>query len=152
VITGGAISPFCEQAAFFGYWQATLERELTPAVAIIAAALAFALLPHPPAAAALWIKVPFFFLTGLTFSLMAYYARSILPGLALHFVALLAFFVVVWPGDRTRPLVMEVGIDGWFCTHVAQFVGCSVVAVWAFRRLSHLAASVDRDATSATKN
>jgi hypothetical protein len=143
VVMGGAISPLCEQAAFFGYWQVMLEREFAPAVAIVGAAITFALLPHPPAAAALWIKLPFFWLTGLTFSLMAYYAQSILPGLALHFVALLTFFVVVWPGDRTRPLVMDAGISGWFIAHLAQFVIGSAMAIWAFRRVSAFEVSVD---------
>lgn len=144
VVMGAAISPFCEQAAFFGYWQVTLEREVGPASAIIGAALTFALLPHPPAAAALWIKLPFFFLTGLTFSLMAYYARSILPGLALHFVALFTFFVLIWPADRTRPLVLEGGHTAWFWMHVAQVIGCSALTVWGFRRSSQVAGSVDR--------
>lgn len=138
VITGAAISPLCEQAAFFGYWQATLERELAPRSAITIAALTFAALPHPPAQVALWIKLPFFFFTALTFSLMSYYARSILPGLVVHFVALFMFFALVWPADLTRPLVTEVGITWWFVAHLAQIVGCSMLALWAFRRLCQM--------------
>lgn len=157
VAMGAAISPLCEQAAFFGYWQVTLERELAPQAAIIVAALTFAVLPHPPFHAALWAKLPFFFLTGLTFSLMAYYSRSIIPGLGVHVVALLTFFLFVWPGDRTRQLVTDVGPTGWFWAHVAQTIGFAALAFYAFWRVRWTATSADgarrrRDESSPTRS
>ena len=143
VAMGAAISPLCEQAAFFGYWQVTLERELAPAAAIIIAAITFAVLPHPPFHAALWVKLPFFFFTGLTFALMAYATGSILPGLGVHAVALFTFFVFVWPADRTRPLVTDSGPTGWFWVHLAQMVVCAALAWYAFRRVRRISGSPD---------
>jgi membrane protease YdiL (CAAX protease family) len=138
VVTGAAISPLCEQAGFWGYWQATLERVFSPITAIVGTALVFALIPHPPGEAPLWPKWVFFFLTGSTFSVMAYLTDSILPGLAVHAAALFTFFVLVWPQDAHRPLVAEAGADAWVSIHIAQALLFSVLAAWAFQRLRRL--------------
>ena len=135
VAAGAAISPLCEQAGLWGYWQVALEREFSGPTAIIVTAAVFAVLPHPPVTTALWPKWILFFLAGLTFSTMAYLTDSILPGLAVHGVALLVFFVFVWPYDPQRRLIFEAGTDGWLWTHVAQAAIFSVLAWWAFRRL-----------------
>jgi membrane protease YdiL (CAAX protease family) len=134
--TGAAISPLCEQVGLWGYWQPALEQRYSGPAAIVVTAIAFALLPHPPVPAPLWPKWVFFFLTGLMFSRMAYLTDSILPGLAVHMVSLLIFFVLVWPSDPHRPLVVEAGSSGWLWLHIAQAVTFSIAAVWAFRRLS----------------
>jgi membrane protease YdiL (CAAX protease family) len=135
VLMGALISPLCEQAGLFGYWQTALEREFAPPVAVLLAAIAFAVLPHPPAHAPLWVKLPFFFFTGMTFSLMAYYTQSIVPALAIHIAGLFMFFVFVWPADRTRPLIRDVGTNASLWTHVAQALIFSALAAWTFRRL-----------------
>jgi membrane protease YdiL (CAAX protease family) len=138
VATGAAISPLCEQAGLWGYWQVALEREYSAGIAIAVTAIAFALLPHPPAAAPLLPKCLFFVLTGLTFSVIAFLTNSILPGLAVHVVSLLTFFVFVWPFDPQRSLVADAGIDGWLRLHIAQAVVFSIAALWAFRRLTEV--------------
>jgi membrane protease YdiL (CAAX protease family) len=135
VLMGALISPLCEQAGLFGYWQTALEREFAFPIPVLLAAIAFAVFPHPPAHAPLWVKLPFFFFTGLTFSLMAYYTKSIVPALAIHIVGLFMFFVFVWPADRTRPLIHDVGTNAWLWTHVAQAVIFSALAAWMFGRL-----------------
>lgn len=133
--TGAAISPLCEQVGVWGYWQVALEQRYSGRAAIVVTAIAFALLPHPPAPAPLWPKWLFFFLTGLMFSTMAYLSDSILPGLAVHVVSLLIFFVLVWPFDGQRPLAVEAGSNRWLWLHFAQAVAFSIAAGWAFRRL-----------------
>ena len=145
VATGAAVSPLCEQAGLWGYWQVALEREFSGLTAIVVTAIVFALLPHPPLHTALWPKWLFFFLAGLTFSTLAYVTDSILPGLAVHGVALLTFFVLVWPYDPQRRLVFEAGTDGWFWAHIAQVVVFSSFAYWAFRRLRQVSACGNRD-------
>lgn len=135
VVAGAAISPLCEQAGLWGYWQRALERDFSTPTALFVTAIAFAVLPHPPLPAPLWPKWLFFFLTGLTFAMMASLTDSILPGLAVHGVALLTFFVLVWPSDPGRRLVLESGPDGWFWSHAAQAVLFTGAACWAFRRL-----------------
>jgi membrane protease YdiL (CAAX protease family) len=133
--TGAAISPLCEQAGLWGYWQVALEQRYSGTVAIVVTAIVFGILPHPPAAAPLWPKVAFFFMTGLLFSTTAYLSDSVLPGLAVHMVSLLTFFVLVWPLDPQRPLVGVDGANGWLWLHIAQTVVFSIAAVWALRRL-----------------
>ena len=96
---GMLISPLCEQAGIWGYLQAGLERHVSGTTAVIVTALVFALLPHPPAGMELVPRVLFFFLVGLIFSTMAYLTNSILPGLPVHALGLLVFFVLVWPDD-----------------------------------------------------
>lgn len=144
VATGAAISPICEQAGLWGYWQVALEREFSGMAAVLVGALTFAVLPHPPVQAALWPKWIFFFLSGLTFATLAYMTDSILPGLAVHGAALLIFFLFVWPYDPQRRLVFEGGADRWLWTHLAQAIIFSVLACWAFWRLRQVTTRIDR--------
>jgi membrane protease YdiL (CAAX protease family) len=138
VAMGALISPLCEQAGIWGYWQEALERRRSGATAVAVTSLAFALLPHPPADMAFVPKVIFFFLAGLIFSTTAYLTNSILPAIPVHVLGLLAFFVLVWPNDPARPLVATSGTDFWFWIHVAQVVVFTALAVWAFSRLARL--------------
>jgi membrane protease YdiL (CAAX protease family) len=46
---GALISPLCEQAGIWGYWQGVLERRCSGTTAIVVTSVVFALLPHPPA-------------------------------------------------------------------------------------------------------
>ena len=80
----------------------------------------------------------FFFLTGLTFSAMAYFTKSILPAVPVHAIGLLVFFVGVWPFDPGRPLILTAGADAWFWIHVAQSIVFAASACWAFRKLATL--------------
>jgi hypothetical protein len=135
---GALISPLCEQAGIWGYWQESAERRWSPATAMVVTALLFALGPHPPAGAPFVPKLLFFFATGLTFSAMAYYTRSILPAIPVHAIGLLVFFVGVWPFDPERPLVLDAGTDAWFWIHVAQLIVFAALASWAFSTLATL--------------
>ena len=136
VAMGALISPLCEQAGMWGYWQGGLERRWSGATAIVVTSVTFALGPHPPAGMALVPKVMFFFLTGLTFSTMAYLTNSILPAIPVHVLGLLMFFVLVWPHDPERRLVPASGADVWFWIHVAQVVVFAALACWAFVMLA----------------
>jgi membrane protease YdiL (CAAX protease family) len=140
VTMGALVSPICEQAGIWGYCQTRLERNFPPLFAVLASALLFGLLPHPPMHAALLPKLLFFCLTGLTFSLMAGLTNSILPGLVVHIGGILSFFVLVWPGDPARGLVTQNGIDAWFAIDVAQVVVFAALAMAAFMRVPKLAA------------
>jgi hypothetical protein len=63
----------------------------------------------PPVGGLPWpTKIAFFFLTGLVFALLADLTNSILPGLVVHVIGLLAFFTLIWPNDPARPLTDSV--------------------------------------------
>jgi membrane protease YdiL (CAAX protease family) len=132
---GALISPICEQAGVWGYGQSMLRREFTASTAVVLTALIFAVAPHPPFQVPLLPKIAFFFLTGLPFAVLAELTNSILPGLAVHVLGLLAFFTFIWPNDPTRRLVSDGGPDVWFYAHVAQFIVFALLAVVVFSRL-----------------
>jgi len=135
VAMGALISPICEQAGIWGYGQMMLRREFGVSTAIVLSALVFAIAPHPPFHVPLLPKIAFFFLTGLTFSLLAERTNSILPGLTVHILGLLAFFTLIWPSDPGRRLLKDGGADVWFFAHVAQVVFFALLAIIAFSRL-----------------
>ncbi len=138
VTMGALVSPVCEQAGIWGYCQTRLEREFPVLFAVVITPLIFALPPHPPMHAALLPKLLLFYLTGFTFSLMAYLTSSILPGLVVHIGGILSFFVLVWPSDPARSLVTENGIDVWFVIHVAQVAVFTALATAVFMRLPNV--------------
>jgi membrane protease YdiL (CAAX protease family) len=136
VLMGAAISPLCEQAGIWGYWESALLQRYSPATAVIVSAATFALLPHPPNQAPFWAKLIFFFLTGLIFSVLSYLCRSILPGVILHFLALFVFFVYVWPHDSARRLFSQGSGHNSVYLNLAQTALFAALSVLAFRRLS----------------
>jgi hypothetical protein len=83
----------------------------------------------------LFPKLFVYFLAGVAIGVPAYLTKSILPGIAVHIIADLTFFTLIWPHDTTRRLVVEGGADAWFWIHVAQAVIFTALAVAAFSRL-----------------
>jgi Type II CAAX prenyl endopeptidase Rce1-like len=133
---GALTSPICEQAGIWGYGQTILRREFTASSTIVLSALIFAVAPHPPFHVPLLPKLAFFFLTGLTFAVLAELTNSILPGLTVHILALLSFFTLIWPNDPARRLVRDGGADIWFYAHLAQVVVFTLLAIVVFFRLA----------------
>jgi hypothetical protein len=93
----------------------------------------------------LWPKLVFYFSTGAMLSVTAYLTKSILPGLTIHIVGLLTFFVLAFPHDTTRRLVSEGGADGLFWIHVAQAIVFTALAAISF---VHLASVTAREGVS----
>jgi membrane protease YdiL (CAAX protease family) len=139
IVMGSVVSPLMEQAGIWGYCQVMLEREFPGPVAVVLTAIVFAILPHPPMHSVLWPKLVFYFLTGAMLSVTAYLTKSILPGLVIHIVGLLTFFVLVFPHDTTRRLLSEGGADGLFWIHVAQAIVFTALATLSFVRLAGVA-------------
>ena len=97
-----------------------LNEKFRAPAAIVIVSIVFALGPHPPGGAVLWPKLVFYFLTSVTFGVMALLTDSILPGLVVHILGDLAFFTLVWPDDSARPLARDTGAYPWFWLHAAQ--------------------------------
>jgi membrane protease YdiL (CAAX protease family) len=133
---GALISPICEQAGIWGYGQTMLRREFPASAAMLISALIFAVAPHPPFHVPLLPKIAFFFLTGLIFAVLAELTNSILPGLVVHVIGLLAFFTLIWPNDPARRLVSGGGADIWFYGHAAQVVVSALITRLAFSGLA----------------
>jgi len=120
IAMGSLLGPLLEQAGFWGYCQGMLEEEFTGPAAIVMSSVLFAILPHPPVNSALWPRLTFYFLAGVTFGMMAWLTNSILPGVLVHIAGDLSFFTLVWPYDAARPLIGEGGPDAWFWIHATQ--------------------------------
>jgi membrane protease YdiL (CAAX protease family) len=133
LVMASLVSPFTEESAFRGYCQVILEREFRGPTAVLISSVFFAL-AHVTQGF-LWPKLFVYFLAGLVFGVTAYLTASILPGMAVHVVADLTFFALVWPYDTKRQLVWEGGANRWFWLHVAQAIIFTVLAILAFRRL-----------------
>jgi membrane protease YdiL (CAAX protease family) len=145
IVMGSLVSPILEQAGIWGYCQSMLEREFSGPVAVLLTAILFGILPHPPMHSVLWPRLVFYFSTGAMLSVTAYLTKSILPGLTIHVVGLLTFFVLVFPYAANRPLLSEGGADWLFWIHVAQAIVFTALAAFAF---VHLASVTARDRVS----
>lgn len=69
---------------------------------------------------------------------MAYLINSIPPGVVIHGLGLLIFFVLVWPADRSRQLVADGGGGAWFCIHTGQAIVFTMLAILAFKHLARV--------------
>jgi membrane protease YdiL (CAAX protease family) len=134
LLMGSLAAPLSEEAAFRGYAQGMLERKFSAPVAIVISSVMFALAHLTQGF--LFPKLFVYFLAGVAIGVPAYLTKSILPGIAVHIVADLTFFTLVWPHDTTRRLVAEGGADAWFWIHVAQAVIFTGVAILASVRLA----------------
>jgi membrane protease YdiL (CAAX protease family) len=137
IIAGASLlAPITEETAVRGYLQTVLEKELTPVVAIALSSFVFAL-AHVSQGVA-WPKFLVYFLVGVTFGTMARLNDSILPVIPVHIAGDVTFFLLVWPHDATRRVVLESGADVWFWVHVTQAVVFTFLTVLAFKRLNHV--------------
>jgi membrane protease YdiL (CAAX protease family) len=136
LVMSSLAAPFSEEAAFRGYAQTILGRSFRVSTAILISSAMFA-------AAHLtyglyWTKLSVYFLFGLAAGVGAHLSNSILPGIVVHVMVDLTFFVLVWPRDAARRLVTQGGADTWFWIHVAQIAVCVPLAVWCFRQLARI--------------
>ena len=133
-VMASLVAPLTEEAGFRGYAQLALEKRYRPAVAILGSSGLFALahLTHGVFVPALLL----YFLGGIMWGVTAYLTNSILPGIVIHIVADLAFFLIVWPGDANRRMIAAEGPDTWFWVHLGQVVCFTAISVWAYFKLS----------------
>jgi membrane protease YdiL (CAAX protease family) len=128
------VSSVPEEAAFRGYFQSFLERKFPGAIAIIISSLVMAP-AHSLSQGFVWPVVLFYLLVDSMLGVIAYLTKSILPGIAVHFIGLLVFFTLIWPQDATRTLNRESGASGWLWIHIAQIVISGTLAFVILSRL-----------------
>jgi Type II CAAX prenyl endopeptidase Rce1-like len=142
------VSPLSEEAGFRGYLQVSLERDFSGVVAVLVSSVFFALvhLNH----GAYWPKQLVYFLAGVVFGAIAFFTKSLWPGIVAHVIGDMTFFIFVWPHDAARHLVSEGGADAWFWMHAAQGAIFTGLAILAFAHLASLTVHVR--ATAAGRN
>jgi membrane protease YdiL (CAAX protease family) len=130
----GALS---EEAGFRGYFQGSLERAGLGAVAILYTALLMAPI-HALTQGFVWPTLVFYLLVDAMLGALAYFTKSILPGIVVHAIGLFTFLGLIWPGDKTRSPIAQGGADWWFWIHLAQTVLFGALSLYALYRLAKL--------------
>jgi membrane protease YdiL (CAAX protease family) len=126
-----------EEAGFRGYFQSALEPRIGGRLAILVTALV--MLPAHGVTQGFALTTAFFYIcVDGTLGAMAYITGSIVPGIVVHFIGLVAFFAIIWPFDATRRVIAQDGADVWFWLHVAQVVVTGGLAGLAFRHLARM--------------
>ena len=138
LVMGSFVSSLTEEFAFRGYAQVTLERAFGGASAVVISSLFF-MLYHGPTQGFAWSKLLFYFLVGVVFGTIAYLTKTTLLAWPAHLAGDLMFFFLIWPYDAARPYVFRDGLGASFWLYVALAVVFTVLAVLAFRQLSHAA-------------
>jgi hypothetical protein len=124
-----------EEAGFRGYFQGTLERHTPWQIAVVVCALVMAPL-HAATQGFVWPVLLFYLLVDVALGVSAALTNSILPGILVHIAGLVAFFAIVWPADKTRPMVGATGPDVWFWIHVGQAAVFGTVGICLFAALA----------------
>lgn len=137
IAMGSLVSPLSEEASFRGYAQVILERHYPALVAVAISSLFFAAW-HGPTQGFLWSKLLFFFAVGVVFGTIAYLTNSTLPAIPVHIAGDLYFFLVIWPQDVHRHLVLRYGTDSSFWICLAQMIVFTALAGVAFWQLARL--------------
>jgi membrane protease YdiL (CAAX protease family) len=131
----GAVS---EEAGFRGYFQGSLERSGVGAAAILCTALLMAPI-HALTQGFVWPTLLFYLLVDAMLGALAYFAKSIRPGVLVHAVGLFIFFGVIWPRDKDRLSIWQSGADTWFWIHLIQAVLFAVLSLFALKHLARIA-------------
>lgn len=135
LLMAAVVGAVVEEAGFRGYFQVALEREFRGPAAIVISALVMSP-THGLSQGFVWPTLLWYFFADVMFGVMAYLTKSILPGIIIHCLGLLIFFVLVWPTDQSRRMVIDSGADFWFWLHVAQAIAFTALGIMAFRRLA----------------
>jgi membrane protease YdiL (CAAX protease family) len=130
----GAVS---EEAGFRGFFQGSLERSGVGAAAILYTALLMAPI-HALTQGFGWPTLLFYLLVDGMLGALAYFTKSIRPGVIVHAVGLFTFFGVIWPRDKERLPIWQHGADVWFWIHLIQAVLFATLSLFALRRLARL--------------
>lgn len=127
----GAIT---EELGLRGYMLTRLESSVGGWVAVVLVALIIA--PgHVSTQGFTWPTVVWYFAADIMFGALALLTGSILPGIVIHAVGLLAFFSVIWP-DRYRHPAPLGQHDQVFWIELAVTLVLAALSLLAFRRLA----------------
>jgi len=142
------VAGIVEEAACRGYMQSPIERRHGIVVAIVVVSIVFGALHladgQPRMTAA---RMFFIVLAAVLYGLMVFLTDSILPGIVLHAAGDAVGIVWIWwLTEHPAPRPVQRGFaaavhDPQFWTYCAEALVFGVAAVWAFRRLAHVARS-----------
>jgi membrane protease YdiL (CAAX protease family) len=137
LVMASLVSSLAEEVGFRGYFQGVLEHKVNDPIAIVIMSLVIAP-AHGLTQGFVWPILLWYFFVDVMFGTMAYFTKSILPGIVVHSIGLLIFFTLVWPNDAQRRLVWETGANTGFWLTVAQAIVFSTLAILAFSQLARV--------------
>jgi membrane protease YdiL (CAAX protease family) len=138
LVMAAASGALSEEVGFRGYFQGALERSGFGAAAILCTALLMAPI-HALTQGFVWPTLLFYLLADGMLGALAYFTKSIRPGVLVHAVGLFTFFGVIWPRDKERLPIWQSGTDIWFWIHLGQAVLFAVLSLYALKRLAGVA-------------
>jgi len=131
----GAVS---EEAGFRGYFQGALERSGAGLGTVAISALV--MMPeHALSQGFVWPTVAFYLLVDFMLGGLAYLTKSIVPGIVVHALGLIVFFMFVWPTDKDRPQIAFATAGVWFWSEAGLAVVFALFAGLALLRLAKVA-------------
>ena len=141
LIMASLVNAVVEEAVFRGYFQGALEGQIGALAAIALTALLMAP-EHALTQGFVWPTLVFYIAVDVMLGASAYLTQSIIPGVVVHFVGLLVFFTLVWPGDMLRTFIGQLDTGAWFWIHSLQALVFAMLAILAYARLAFLAKTV----------
>src|SRR5258705_2961211 len=143
VVVSAASAGICEEIGFRGFMQQPIEQRHGVSVAVFISSFFFMAL-HLTKAWALLGMVPIVFGAGVLLGLLAWSARSLIPGIIGHFVMDIGLFAYWWTGiagDFTARPITETGVDQSFLTTCAVLTAALIFALLAASRLRRITLS-----------
>lgn len=137
IVMAGLVGAVTEETGLRGYMLTRLEASVNGWVAVVLVALLIS--PgHGITQGFVWPTLAWYFIADVMFGALALITRSILPGLVVHGIGLLAFFSVIWPATASiRPAALS-GQSPLFWIELAACAGLAGLSIVAFRRLALL--------------
>jgi membrane protease YdiL (CAAX protease family) len=104
LVMASMVGAVTEEVGLRGYMLTRLEASVGGWLAVVIVAVVIS--PgHGSTQGFVWPTLLWYFLADLMFGALSLLTRSILPGIAVHAIGLLTFFLAIWPTDRYRHVV-----------------------------------------------
>jgi len=137
LVMASLVGAVTEEVGVRGYMLTRLEGELGAWLAVVIAAVVIS--PgHGMTQGFILPTLLWYFVADLMFGALSLLTRSILPGIAVHAVGLLAFFAVIWPTDRYRNVASLRGEPVAFWIELVIGLVLFAVSLYLFVKLASI--------------
>jgi membrane protease YdiL (CAAX protease family) len=140
ILLSAVSAGICEEIGFRGYMQQPIEKQSGVLPAVLISSLFF-MAVHLTKAWATLGMIPIVFGAGLLLGLLAWSARSLLPGIIGHIVMDIGLFAYWWTGvagEFSARTISQTGMDRPFLITFFAFVISLGIVVFAIRKLRRM--------------
>lgn len=136
IIMISLVAGICEETGFRGYMQEPLERRYSPVLSIAIVSVVFVLVHlHQAWSGPILVHI---FVISVLFGAIAYYSRSLIPGIIAHFLMDVCNFAFWWTdlgGQFSRSSIQSTGMDKHFLLWMALFSASAISFVLLLRQI-----------------